>query len=412
MNDLGANSQGLLMEAHEAIYPEPQGENRISVGGPVNDRRHQGIEDWPIWQAVLVGACVFALCMGARAEVDHVIPGRLVLFTFIPGVIVATYVAGAAAGAVVLGGGLIFYYLWDVQLQDSGPILGITRPSLYVLAGGLTIFVLTSVRRAHSRLAHANLRLTEQEDRLRLINQELMHRNRNLFSVFATLTAHTMKSRGINEEVTAVLNRRIAALARAQSLLTLKEGNGLPLQRLVEQALEPLVPEASRLELEGPLVDIPSSRVSGFALVLHELGTNAIKYGAWSNSSGLVTVRWSAIRSGVSIIWREEGGPPAPSGAKPGLGSVLIETAVPQVKLERSFTTAGARIVLHVPLAADANGDPVHERGARLECLRNEGKGDEIRLRHGRPVPSQRSKHTTKNGAPLQPAHDSRGDND
>ena len=308
------------------------------------------------WQDLLVGAGVFLLCVGLRAAVDLLMPDRLVLSTFIPGVVVATYLAGAMAGAVVLSGGLIYYYLWGVQIEDNGLALGITGPGLYVLAGSLSVFVLATLRRAYLRLAEQDDRLRLINDRLRLINQELLHRNRNLFTIFATLAAQTLRSRGINGDVTAVLNGRIAALARAQNLLTLNERQGLLLQRLLEQVLAPIVPETSRLNITGPLVGIPSGQVSGFALVFHELGTNALKYGAWSNSSGLVSVRWAPTTSGVFIIWQEEGGPRASPRQRPGLGSVLIENAIPQAKIERSFTTAGAKIVLDVPLdAGDLN---------------------------------------------------------
>jgi len=203
-------------------------------------------------------------------------------------------------------------------------------------------------------LCEAIFDLAERVERARIINRELMHRNRNLFAIVTTLAAQTLKRAGVDVEITASLRARIMALARAQGLISLDDQQNMPLEHIVDLVLAPIKPEPVRLVVEGSPVGITGDQVTGLALVLHELGTNALKYGAWSEDSGRVTISWCPTPLEVAITWQERGGPPISLPGTSGLGSVLIETAVPGASVERSFESAGLTVVLRVPLGSSS----------------------------------------------------------
>jgi two-component sensor histidine kinase len=199
-------------------------------------------------------------------------------------------------------------------------------------------------------LCEAIFDLAERAERERMINRELLHRNRNLFAIVTTLAAQTLKRAGVDVEITASLRARITALARAQELISLDDRQSMPLEHLVDRVLVPIMPEAVRLVVEGSPAGITGDQVTGLALVLHELGTNALKYGAWSEDSGQVAVSWCRSPLDLAITWQERGGPPTFAPGARGLGSLLIETAIPGARVERSFEPAGLKVVLRVPL--------------------------------------------------------------
>jgi two-component sensor histidine kinase len=189
---------------------------------------------------------------------------------------------------------------------------------------------------------------------------QLMHRNRNLFAIVSTLAGQTLSRAGVDSGITSSFAARVRAKAHAQELITLDERQTISLRRLSERVLMPVAPEVGRLVIRGPGVGIPGGHVSGFALVLHELGTNALKYGAWSNDTGRVALCREPVSTGLSMTWREQGGPviTEPPSTNHGLGSVLIEAAIPQAKVERHFNSLGLEVIFDVPLEQDDNIEP------------------------------------------------------
>jgi two-component sensor histidine kinase len=116
---------------------------------------------------------------------------------------------------------------------------------------------------------------------------------------------------------------------------------------LITGTLAPLVPPGhDRLETNGPDTMVPSDISSALALTLHELGTNAIKYGAWSNDRGCVRVTWSLKpldddESRFELLWSEHKGPRVDAPERRGLGTILIESGFPTAQVERRFNEDG-----------------------------------------------------------------------
>jgi two-component system CheB/CheR fusion protein len=113
------------------------------------------------------------------------------------------------------------------------------------------------------------------------------------------------------EQIEAAIGARLRALATAQRLLDATSHEGAEMRELALEVLEPMAPASDKLVLRGPEIRLPVAATTPFALVLHELATNATKYGAWS-TDGCVTVSWHAQNGTLAITWQEMGGPTPP----------------------------------------------------------------------------------------------------
>jgi two-component sensor histidine kinase len=211
------------------------------------------------------------------------------------------------------------------------------------------------------------------EERQVLLLRELDHRARNALAVVKA--AVRLTSRSDAQAFGAAVEGRIDALARAQTLLSDTHWSGTGLRELLEGALAPFtVPGAAPLAvLEGPAVSISASATQPLAMAVHELATNATKYGALSVPSGRLLVRWWQDDAALHLTWREEGGPPAsdPSPRK-GFGSRVVAATL-QVQLGGAarwhWDPAGLRLEVDLPLARVAAGngrDFVPDLGAEV----------------------------------------------
>ena len=147
----------------------------------------------------------------------------------------------------------------------------------------------------------------------------------------------------------AAIGARLRALAMAQRLLDVTSRRGAEMRALVVQVLEPMAPASDKLVLRGPEIHLPVAATTPFALVLHELATNATKYGAWSQD-GRVVVSWESENGTLAITWQEVGGPSVTPPVRQGLGTALIKSAVPRAKIDFDFQPDGALCRVILPL--------------------------------------------------------------
>jgi two-component sensor histidine kinase len=122
---------------------------------------------------------------------------------------------------------------------------------------------------------------------------------------------------------------RIAALANVHSLFAQSRGTGAELGSLAKQELAPYSPERMRTQVDGPTVVLKPDLAQAIAVALHELATNAAKYGALSASEGQVRVEWSRAADGrVVLRWTEVGGPPVTPPTRKGFGTHVMEAMI------------------------------------------------------------------------------------
>lgn len=187
--------------------------------------------------------------------------------------------------------------------------------------------------------------ITEQkraQARLALMAREVDHRANNLLAVTHGLL-HLTRADTV-EAYKAALEGRFAALARANSLIAERRWTNVNLKSLVEEELHALCER--RIRIEGEPIDIRPSSAQSLGMVIHELATNAVKYGALSTDGGRVYVGWSVDDSGSLMLkWEEEGGPWVEEPTHKGTGTSVIGAAVRQLggDIFREWAPTGLR---------------------------------------------------------------------
>ena len=168
------------------------------------------------------------------------------------------------------------------------------------------------------------------EDHRSMLANELSHRVKNMLATLQAIVGQTLRSASSLDAAAETLNGRIQALDAANNLLINDHWESATMRELVDRALAPFrTDDSDRLRASGPDVSVPPRIAVGLSLALHELGTNASKYGALSTFHGHVSVSWK-IESGTKpdrlhIYWEEVGGPTVVSPVRTGFGSKLIQ---------------------------------------------------------------------------------------
>jgi len=170
----------------------------------------------------------------------------------------------------------------------------------------------------------------EAEDRQRLLINELNHRVKNTLSIVQGLAMQSFRRIEGSDEAQHTFNARLGALARAHSLLTSRDWSAGELSEILHNSVEATAGQDSeRVHLDGPEVMLPPQLAVSLSMVVHELSTNAIKYGSLSRAGGSVAVSWSITgQQGarrLHIDWVERGGPPVEQPSRRGFGARLIE---------------------------------------------------------------------------------------
>jgi PAS domain S-box-containing protein len=173
-----------------------------------------------------------------------------------------------------------------------------------------------------------------QQEHLKLLINELNHRVKNTLATVQSMASRSLRHAATAGEALDAFEGRLLALSRAHNLLTESKWEGANLEDLVGRALAPIAaPGSERVLFHGPAVWLTQRRAISLAMVLHELATNAMKYGALSSESGRLEVGWSVVREAdgaacVRLHWRERGGPQVGPPDREGLGTRLIERTI------------------------------------------------------------------------------------
>jgi two-component sensor histidine kinase len=198
----------------------------------------------------------------------------------------------------------------------------------------------------------------QAEEQRKLLLRELNHRVKNTLATVQSIAMQTLQD-GCPKEVRLKLQERLISLARAHDVLTAEHWRAADLHEIARAALAPhgAAMESGRLGIEGPTVRLGPKAALALALALHELATNAVKYGALSGPSGRVALRWRAEGGELHLEWREAGGPPVAPPRRKGFGSRLLERGLVlelDARIERAFPPTGAVCTMVLPLARGA----------------------------------------------------------
>ena len=171
----------------------------------------------------------------------------------------------------------------------------------------------SAVRRALAE-AHERRERRRAEERMALLVAELSHRVKNTLATVAAISRLTLRQSPSLEAFDLAFSRRLHALSQAHSLIFQTNWGETALRDIVEQALNPFRrPGEPSIRIEGDDLKLSPKAALALTLMLHELATNAAKYGALSDAGGVVQVRWAlelSARPTVHLTWSEHGGPP------------------------------------------------------------------------------------------------------
>jgi PAS domain S-box-containing protein len=190
-----------------------------------------------------------------------------------------------------------------------------------------------------------------------LLISELDHRVKNVLARVAVVAMYTRQGSSSMDEFLRALDGRIQSMADAHVLLSQTRWHGVGLSDLVQRQLAPYATNANTL-IGGPDITLTAAATQSVAMVLQELVTNAVKYGALSTPKGRVSVTWDRRPGGdapasLMIAWREVGGPPVVATTRSGYGTSLIRDLIPHElggKVELEFVSEGVRCGIEIPL--------------------------------------------------------------
>ena len=170
------------------------------------------------------------------------------------------------------------------------------------------------------------------EEHLRLLVNELNHRVKNTLAIVQSIATQTLRGEGADGAMRRAFESRLTALAAAHDLLTAENWESASLRQVIEEAGLGCGAPATRFNVTGPEVRVQARAAVAIAMAVHELCTNAVKYGALSNAVGKVSVEWQVTQSGdarrLRLRWREDGGPPVAPPKSRGFGTKMIERAL------------------------------------------------------------------------------------
>ncbi len=292
-------------------------------------------------------AFLFALvCVAAATAIRALFGFDPVISLFAPyyvAALVATLVAGWAAGATAAGLGIVVLWLLLVVRAAGFPSISYQQTAdtcLYIVVSAIIVTIAEQIRAARRRDR-------EERDRLQLIIEELGHR---LTNKLATTQAILRCNLADHPEVWAAVSGRLNAIAATDRLILEAAGRGADLRKVLHTELDPYGPERSILS--GELVELPPRLALLLALVVHELATNAAKYGSLSVPEGRVAVSWALAGRHLTIHWTETEGPEVREPTRTGFGSKLIRRALQPYygEIRTTYDPAGIRCAISLVL--------------------------------------------------------------
>jgi PAS domain S-box-containing protein len=195
------------------------------------------------------------------------------------------------------------------------------------------------------------------EEQQRLLINELNHRVKNTLAIVQSIARQTLRGGGASADAQQALESRLATLAAAHDVLTRENWNPVSIREIVNNALAPFC-SGERCDVEGPDLRLGPQTAVSLSLALHELATNASKYGALSANQGTVAVHWTREEGRFKLSWREIGGPPVNEPSRRGFGSRMIERAFAsevQGNASLRFEPAGVICEVDAPLTSFAS---------------------------------------------------------
>jgi two-component sensor histidine kinase len=206
----------------------------------------------------------------------------------------------------------------------------------------------------------ASLDISESKqtaEQTRLLLRELNHRVKNTLAMIQSVARQTIRKNPDPKQFLEAFSGRLRTISDAHVLLADRDWSGVQLFDVLGSQLgDNFIHDPDRAEVTGEDVTLPADHALGLGLILHELTTNAHRYGAWSNEHGIVSIDWSVRNApvrGLALSWRERGGPVVNAPNEAGLGVKLIERSLAKVldsDVKLRFDSQGVAADIWLPL--------------------------------------------------------------
>ena len=301
--------------------------------------------------AYMFALCCVAAALGIRLLFSFFKHDLVIFATYYPAVLLATLIGGSSAGIFAqLLGGLIGWLLFEPSL----PLVdqSISEQTIAIVLYGLSSSFIVWAAEQYRRVVR---RLDEEQHYRRLVVDELNHRLRNKLATVQAVLRHELQ---IDDAVRNRITGRLRALAAADDILTRPEGGPVDLNEILQAELAPY--GDGRVRVQGDPAPIPPKAAAMLALVLHELATNAAKYGALARPEGRLSIAWASHASMLRIDWIECGGPTVTVPRTQGFGSKLFKRALDPFHgaVETEFHPAGLRCRITLTLPDGGRSSP------------------------------------------------------
>jgi len=292
-------------------------------------------------EACLVATLLVVAASLARWGLGFIGQPLLPYTTYYPVILFATYAGGVGVGcyAAILAGLIGWWAFLPPHLAFF-----VLKPkselelAAYVVACWFIIWGADSYRRLVGKHRDVAARLLDEEKLREVAVEELAHRLKNKIATIQSIVSYQLRG---HPELRDAIVDRLVALSGTDDLIMAAQGRGADLRDLLETELGAY--EVSRVLLAGPSIFLPAKLALTMTLLVHELATNAAKYGALSTPSGVVSIHWSVSDHVLELFWSELGGPSVARPTRQGFGLRLISGAMDQFSgsTETTFESGG-----------------------------------------------------------------------
>lgn len=249
------------------------------------------------------------------------------------------------------------HWILHVSIKESASLSTLSRVTLsFGLILGLLMMLIARLITRRAAEDRVVLEWLTQEASIRnSLTRELNHRVKNTLANVLSIVALTRRRAKHIDEFAESLTGRVRALSATHDLLSHSDWSNAPVSGVVSSELAPyMAGHESHVEMSGPEIELAPNDALSLGLAIHELATNAAKYGALSSETGRIHVNWRLISPEIAEVhWREEGGPPVVVPSKRGFGRDLLEKIVAhelRSEVELQFKPGGVECRLHVPV--------------------------------------------------------------
>ncbi|MDP3738765.1 MAG: HWE histidine kinase domain-containing protein [Hyphomonadaceae bacterium] len=202
-------------------------------------------------------------------------------------------------------------------------------------------------------LTRAARRKQAHEEEQKILLKETAHRAKNQIAIASALARLSAKSAQTVDQLRDDIVARLSALGRSIDMMAATPSGAVSLQELAKAQLEPFAADhPGRLDISGGDVRVAPATAQSLGLVLHEMATNAAKYGSWSTPDGRVNLDWAETNEGVTVVWSERGGPQPSPSSQAGFGSSLIEMMIEKTlggSVHRDYRDTGLVATFKLP---------------------------------------------------------------